>query len=134
MLSPTIVSSPATRVNGRCCKCNGLVIFTNRAGVPLIRSVGLIMQDKSSRPEDGGEESLSRPANPPVCFAGLALNLDACTLARDSGEAITLTRSEFRLLRLFVTRPGRVLSRDACKIACNNDPLRGSFAPNNDPL
>ena len=48
-----------------------------------------------------------------MCFAGLALNLDACTLARDSGEAITLTRSEFRLLRLFVTRPGRVLSRDA---------------------
>ena len=70
----------------------------------------------------------------PLRFAGLVLNLDACTLARDSGEAITLTRSEFRLLRLFVTRPGRVLSRDACKIACNNDPLRGSFAPNNDPL
>jgi adenylate cyclase len=71
------------------------------------------MQDKSSRTEDGGKESLSRPANPPVCFAGLVLNLDACTLARDSGDAITLTRSEFRLLRLFVSRPGRVLSRDA---------------------
>ena len=45
-------------------------------------------------------------------FAGLVLNLDACMLARDPGEAISLTRGEFALLRMFVTRPGRVISRD----------------------
>jgi TolB-like protein/DNA-binding winged helix-turn-helix (wHTH) protein/Flp pilus assembly protein TadD len=53
-----------------------------------------------------------REAAPLVCFAGLILNLDARTLARESGEAIPLTRGEFALLRMFVTRPGRVLSRD----------------------
>jgi TolB-like protein/DNA-binding winged helix-turn-helix (wHTH) protein len=45
-------------------------------------------------------------------FAGLVLDLDACTLQRESGEAIALTRGEFALLREFVRRPGRVLSRD----------------------
>ena len=49
----------------------------------------------------------------PVRFAGLVLNLDACLLARESGEAIPLTHGEFALLRMFVTRPGRVISRDA---------------------
>jgi TolB-like protein/DNA-binding winged helix-turn-helix (wHTH) protein/Tfp pilus assembly protein PilF len=46
------------------------------------------------------------------CFAGLVLDLDACTLARDSGEPIRLTRTEFALLRIFASRPGRVLSRE----------------------
>ncbi len=46
-------------------------------------------------------------------FAGLILDLDACTLARELGETIALTRGEFVLLRAFVSRPGRVLSRDA---------------------
>ena len=45
-------------------------------------------------------------------FAGLVFDLDACTLKRGSGEAIALTRGEFALLREFVRRPGRVLSRD----------------------
>jgi len=45
-------------------------------------------------------------------FAGLVFDLDACTLQRESGEAIPLTRGEFALLREFVRRPGRVLSRD----------------------
>jgi DNA-binding winged helix-turn-helix (wHTH) protein len=45
-------------------------------------------------------------------FAGLVLDLDSCTLTRESGEAIALTRGEFALLREFVRRPGRVLSRD----------------------
>ncbi len=46
-------------------------------------------------------------------FAGLVLDLDAFTLARESGEAIPLTRGEFALLCFFVNHPGRVLSRDA---------------------
>ena len=45
-------------------------------------------------------------------FAGLVFDLDACTLKRESGEAIALTRGEFALLREFARRPGRVLSRD----------------------
>jgi TolB-like protein/DNA-binding winged helix-turn-helix (wHTH) protein/Flp pilus assembly protein TadD len=45
-------------------------------------------------------------------FAGLVLDLDACKLKHESGEAIALTRGEFALLREFVRRPGRVLSRD----------------------
>ena len=34
-------------------------------------------------------------------------------LARESGEAIPLTRGEFALLRMFVSRPGRMISGDA---------------------
>ena len=56
-------------------------------------------------------------------FAGLVFDLGACRLARESGEAIPLTRGEFRLLRLFVSRPGRVLSRDAILEAVANRPL-----------
>jgi TolB-like protein/tetratricopeptide (TPR) repeat protein/DNA-binding winged helix-turn-helix (wHTH) protein len=46
-----------------------------------------------------------------VRFAGLVFNFDARMLARDSGEAIPLTRGEFALLRMFVARPGWVISR-----------------------
>ena len=46
-------------------------------------------------------------------FAGLVLDLDAFTLARESGEAIPLTHGEFALLCFFVSHSGRVLSRDA---------------------
>src|SRR5215469_12914625 len=55
-----------------------------------------------------------------VRFAGLVLDLDAQALVRESGEAIPLTRGEFALLRMFVTRPGRVLSRDALLDALAN--------------
>jgi TolB-like protein/DNA-binding winged helix-turn-helix (wHTH) protein/tetratricopeptide (TPR) repeat protein len=47
-----------------------------------------------------------------VRFAGLVLSLDACMLARDSGEPVPLTRGEFALLKMFVSRPGRVIGRD----------------------
>ena len=62
----------------------------------------------------------SREVASPVRFAGLVLNLDACTLARNSGDAIPLTRGEFALLRMFVTRPGRVISRDTLLDAFTN--------------
>lgn len=58
-----------------------------------------------------------------VRFAGLVFDLSACTLARESGEGIPLTRGEFRLLRHFVSWPGRVLSRDAILKAVANRPL-----------
>ena len=47
-----------------------------------------------------------------VRFAGFVLNFDACLLARESGEPMPLTRGEFAVLRMFVARPGRVISRD----------------------
>lgn len=55
----------------------------------------------------------SRETATPLRFAGLVLDLDACTLARESGEAIPLTRGELALLRMFVARPGRVINRGA---------------------
>ena len=47
-----------------------------------------------------------------VRFAGFVLNFDACLLAREFGEPMPLTRGEFAVLRMFVARPGRVISRD----------------------
>ena len=70
-----------------------------------------------------GNSDDGRAANPVMRFAGLRLDLAACTLTRDTGEAIPLTRGEFGLLRAFVARPGRVLSRDALLDATANRPL-----------
>jgi class 3 adenylate cyclase len=68
------------------------------------------MRDPETIDVDGPMPSSEPTA--PVHFAGLILDLDACTLARESGEAIQLTRGEFALLRFFATHPRRVLSRD----------------------
>jgi adenylate cyclase len=79
--------------------------------------------------QDVAQERLGADAPPfgkamsRVRFAGLVFDLDACALARESGEAIPLTRGEFRLLRLFVSRPDRVLTRDAILEAVANRPL-----------
>jgi pimeloyl-ACP methyl ester carboxylesterase/DNA-binding winged helix-turn-helix (wHTH) protein len=62
----------------------------------------------------------SREAASLVRFAGLVLNLDACMLARESGEAIPLTHGEFAVLRMFVSRPGRVITRDTLLDAFTN--------------
>ena len=61
----------------------------------------------------GFDVKLSQEAASLVRFAGLVLGLDACTLTRDSGEVIPLTRGELAVMRMFVARPGRVLSRDS---------------------
>jgi DNA-binding winged helix-turn-helix (wHTH) protein len=80
------------------------------------------MQDAPQERSDA-EALPSRNAPSPVRFAGLVFDLSAWTLVRESGEAIPLTRGEFRLLRLFVSRPGRVLSRDAILEAIADRPL-----------
>ena len=69
------------------------------------------MQDRSELGDREGR-TLSGEGKAPVRFAGLILDLDACTLARESGKTIALTHGEFALLRVFVSRPGRALSRD----------------------
>jgi two-component system OmpR family response regulator len=43
---------------------------------------------------------------------GIVVDLDARAVMTENGEAIELTAAEFDLLECFVTRPGRVLSRD----------------------
>ena len=68
------------------------------------------MRDPEAVDVDGAMSS--REAKSPVLFAGLILDLDACTLARESGETVQLTRGEFALLRFFASHPRRVLSRD----------------------
>src|SRR5271165_5632995 len=75
------------------------------------------MRDPGSIDADG---AVPRNETKTLRFAGLVLDLEACTLARKSGEAIPLTRGEFALLRVFVTRPGRVLSRDTLLSALTN--------------
>jgi DNA-binding winged helix-turn-helix (wHTH) protein len=68
------------------------------------------MRDRESVDTAGSGPSSEATAT--VRFEGFILDLDACTLARESGEAIPLTRGELTLLRFFVSHPGRVLSRD----------------------
>jgi adenylate cyclase len=70
-------------------------------------------------PESG---RLEQPREVPslLRFAGFVLDIDARTLVGETGEAVALTRGEFALLRVFVTRPGRVLSRDALLDALAN--------------
>jgi TolB-like protein/DNA-binding winged helix-turn-helix (wHTH) protein len=61
-----------------------------------------------------GSGRLEQPREAPslLRFAGFILDLNARTLVRETGEAVALTRGEFALLLVFVTKPGRVLSRD----------------------
>jgi TolB-like protein/DNA-binding winged helix-turn-helix (wHTH) protein/Flp pilus assembly protein TadD len=70
-------------------------------------------------PEYEGLEPL-RGAASVVCFAGFILDLDAHTLVRESRGSVPLTRGEFALLRVFVTRPGRVVSRNTLLDALAN--------------
>ena len=69
-----------------------------------------------------GSGRLEQPREAPslLRFADFILDLGACTLVRETGEAVALTRGEFALLRVFVSRPGRVLSRDALLDALAN--------------
>ena len=61
----------------------------------------------------GFEVKLSQEVATLLHFAGLVLDVDGGVLARESGEVIPLTRGEFAVLRMFVVRPGRVISRDS---------------------
>jgi TolB-like protein/DNA-binding winged helix-turn-helix (wHTH) protein/cytochrome c-type biogenesis protein CcmH/NrfG len=70
-------------------------------------------------PGSGRLEQL-REAPSLLRFADFILDLDARTLVRETGGTVALTRGEFALLRVFVTRPGRVLSRDAVLDALAN--------------
>ena len=101
-----------------------IIILTAR-GDDIDRIVGL---------EIGADDYLPKPFNPRellariravlrrnepaparhrrFCVGSLVLDLDARSLVGADGAAIELTGAEFDLLACFVTRPGRVLSRD----------------------
>ena len=64
---------------------------------------------------DGAGESargVLPPRTAPIRFAAFTLDVDGCSLLRENGAEIALTRNEFALLREFVRHPARVLSRD----------------------
>jgi TolB-like protein/DNA-binding winged helix-turn-helix (wHTH) protein len=65
-------------------------------------------------------DAAGRESASPLRFAGLILDLDASRLTCESGEAIALTRGELALLRMLVSRPGRVISRDSLLDAFTN--------------
>jgi len=59
----------------------------------------------ASAPPAGDEQGLLR-------FAGWTLDLRARELTAPTGEPVAMSGGEFELLSVFVTHPGRVLSRD----------------------
>jgi DNA-binding response OmpR family regulator len=85
------------------------------------------MRGAESTVANGGTPT-SAEKGTPLRFAGLVLDLDSCTLARQSGEPIALTHGELALLRVFVTRPGRALSRDTLLSALSKRRFEPSIA------
>lgn len=77
------------------------------------------MQDETASQTGVGSPEVDKQGGA-VRFSNMALDLDACTLKWESGEPIALTRAEFALLRVFIQRPGRVLSRDMLLNAVSN--------------
>src|SRR5208283_2325097 len=93
----------------------------------------LLLAAPGSRPEQGGDvhditdedglltrvadalapEREPEAAEPVLLFSGYRLDLAGHSLLDQAGREISLTHGEFGLLRVFVQRPGRVLSRDS---------------------
>lgn len=57
-------------------------------------------------------DNLHAPQHSFARFDGWTLNFDTRTLHHPAGEAVELSGAEFRLLKIFVERPHRVLNRD----------------------
>ena len=57
-------------------------------------------------------DNLSAPSHSYARFDGWELNFDTRTLTDPAGVAVELSGAEFRLLKIFVERPHRVLNRD----------------------
>jgi two-component system OmpR family response regulator len=101
------------------------VIMLTAKGEDIDRIVGLEMgaDDYLPKPFNPRElvariRAILRRAEPPpaeqrrFALAGLVVDLDARSVARDGQGALELTSAEFDLLECFVTRPARVLSRE----------------------
>ena len=72
------------------------------------------MQDvpEPGRGSDAGPSGHAGEARNLIRFSDFVLDLDACRLERENGEAVALTRGEYSLLRFLVSRGGRVVSRE----------------------
>ena len=68
--------------------------------------------DLLAKVSDALRPEAEAPPQPVLRFAGFTLDLDGHALIGSNGTPIALTPSEFALLREFVRRPGRVLSRE----------------------
>jgi DNA-binding response OmpR family regulator len=67
------------------------------------------------------------PRVAPVRFGDFAVDLDGCSLSNTDGGDISLTRSEFALLREFIRHPGRVLSRGSLLDALGSVGIQREF-------
>ena len=111
-------------------KSNLPVIMLTARGQPIDRIVGLEMgaDDYLAKPFEPREllarirsvlrrtEALPPNLDPPAAtrmrFAGWTLDLTARHLVNAQGVIVVLSGAEFRLLRIFLEHPKRVLSRD----------------------
>ena len=111
-------------------KSNLPVIMLTARGQPIDRIVGLEMgaDDYLAKPFEPREllarirsvlrrtEALPPNLDPPAAtrmrFAGWTLDLTARHLVNAQGVIVVLSGAEFRLLRIFLQHPKRVLSRD----------------------
>ena len=73
----------------------------------LLARVRAVLRRAQSLPETGGP-----PETPTVRFSGWQFDLAKRELESPDGVAVALSTGEFELLRTFVERPQRVLSRD----------------------
>ena len=74
----------------------------------LVARINAILRRTDARSEDN-HSGLSRQT---ASFAGFSLDLASMELRDPGGDILPLTTAEFQLLRVFVERPQRVLSRD----------------------
>lgn len=78
----------------------------------LLARIRAVLRRKQSASTEANEAAqLAQDASENAHFGPFLLNLSAQVLARDGAE-IPLTQAEFSLLKLFVERPNRALSRD----------------------
>ncbi|MBZ6379988.1 DNA-binding response regulator [Pacificimonas flava] len=64
------------------------------------------------RSAQGGRSGAEASPGTKYLFEGFAFDIESRQLTGPDGEAIPLTTGEYDLLKVLVTRPGRVLSRD----------------------
>jgi len=86
------------------------------------RLKSVLRRYQRSAPSATEEPALASPAETTrrVAVGAGLLDLDSCQLFGAEGQEIPLTRMEFELLRVFVERPNRPLSRDLLMMLTQN--------------
>ncbi len=78
----------------------------------LLARIKAVLRRMPVEPASGTLNNREPPRVQRFRFSGWSLDCDARRLLAAGGQEVTLTTGEFDLLRVFVTHPGRVLSRD----------------------